>query len=130
MVGAVLAAGGNPFPPDLRDDTLTALVATHEAPPGTRPVDVVEFAAAAGGGVEIDGERVRGLAWFLRSWQGRLNCDATQSATIRVRGELMGSNLPDRCSILFDRNRRTPRNGRIYVLRTSGGLVVKRAAGR
>ena len=25
LVSAVLAAGGNPFPPDLRDDTLTAL---------------------------------------------------------------------------------------------------------
>ncbi|MCY4004171.1 MAG: hypothetical protein OXF33_10750 [Rhodospirillales bacterium] len=47
LVSAVLAAGGNPFPPDLRDETLTALVATPEAPPGTRPVNVVEFAAAA-----------------------------------------------------------------------------------
>ena len=53
LVSAVLAAGGNPFPSDLRDETLTALVATHEAPPGTRPVDVVEFAAKRGGGWEL-----------------------------------------------------------------------------
>ncbi len=47
LASAVLAAGGNPFPPDLRDETLTVLVATHGAPPGTRPGNVVEFAAAA-----------------------------------------------------------------------------------
>ena len=47
LASAVLAAGGNPFPPDLRNETLTVLVATHGAPPGTRPVNVVEFAAAA-----------------------------------------------------------------------------------
>ena len=34
LVGAVLAAGGNPFPADLQDETLTGLVATHDAPPG------------------------------------------------------------------------------------------------
>ena len=34
LVSAVVAAGGNPFPADLRDEKLTALVATHEAPPG------------------------------------------------------------------------------------------------
>ena len=61
LVSAVLAAGGTPFPPDLHDVALTALVATHEAAPGTRPVDVVEFAAASGGG-EVDGERGRELA--------------------------------------------------------------------
>ena len=130
LVSAVLAAGGDPFPPDLRDDTLTTLVATHEAPPGTRPVDVVEFAAAAGGGGEGRGERVRGLAWFSRSWLDRLNLDATRCAIIRVRGESMEPTLPDGCSILFDRNRRNRRDGRIYVVRTHGGLIAKRAAKR
>ena len=48
LVSAVVAAGGCPFLPDLRDETPTGLVVTHEAPPGARPVDVVEFAAAAG----------------------------------------------------------------------------------
>lgn len=33
-MGTVMAAGGKPFPPDLRLQTLTGLVATHEAPPG------------------------------------------------------------------------------------------------
>ena len=42
----MLAAVGNPFSPDLRDETVTALVAAREASLGARPVDVTEFAAA------------------------------------------------------------------------------------
>ena len=42
----------------------------------------------------------------------------------------MEPTLPDGCSILFDRNRRTLREDRIYVVRTDGGLIVKRAARR
>ena len=48
LVAEQLAADGNPPPPDLRNETLTVLVAKHEAPPGTRPVDVSEFKTAAG----------------------------------------------------------------------------------
>jgi len=127
LVSAVAGGGGNPFPSDLRDETLTALVATHEAPPGTRPVDVVEFEAAAGGGLEIDREHVRGLAWFARAWLDRLNLDATKCAIIRVRGDLMEPALPDGCSIMFDRSRQDRREHGIYVVRTNGGLIVKRA---
>ena len=130
LVSAVLAAGGNPFPPELRDETLTGLVATHDAPPGARPVDIVEFEAAAGGGAEYDSERVRGLAWFARSWLDRHGLDATRCAIIRVRGESMEPTLPDGCSILFDRSRRTRREHAIYVVRTEVGLIVKRAARR
>ena len=46
---AMLTAVDNPFSPALRDETVTALVAAHEAPPGTRLVDVTEFSVAAGG---------------------------------------------------------------------------------
>ena len=35
--------------------------------------------------------------------------------------------LPDGCSVLVDRSRRGLRAGRIYVMRTEEGLVVKRA---
>ena len=129
LVRAVVAAGGNPFPPDLQDETLTGLVATHEAPPGARPVDVVELEAAAGGG-GIDGERVLGLAWFARSWLDRHGLDATRCAIIRVRGESMEPTLPNGCSILFDRSRRMRREHAIYVVRADVGLIVKRAARR
>ena len=83
---------------------------------------VSAVAAAAGGGVEVDGERARGLAWFSRSWLDRLNLDATQCEIIRVRGESMEPTLPDGCSILFDRNRRTKREDRIYAVRIDGGV--------
>ena len=120
----MLAAGGNPFPPDLRDETVAALVATHEAPSGARPVDVVEFeVAAAVRFVEIDSERVPGLAWFSRSWLDRLNLNETRCGIIRVRGESVEPTLPDGCSILFDRNCRTPPDDRIYVVRAGDGLI-------
>ena len=38
----------------------------------------------------------------------------------------MEPTLPDGCSILVDRKRREPQEGRIYVMRTEEGLVVKR----
>ena len=80
--------------------------------------------------MEVDSKRARGLAWFSRSWLDRLNLDATRRAIIRVRGESMEPTSPDGCSIMFDRNQRTPRDGRIYVVRVGDGLIVKRASKR
>ena len=42
----------------------------------------------------------------------------------------MEPTLPDGCSILFDRSRRTRREHAIYVVRSDVGLSVKRAARR
>ena len=42
----------------------------------------------------------------------------------------MEPTLPDGCSILFDRSRRDRREHGIYVVRTDGGLILKRAAKR
>ena len=39
----------------------------------------------------------------------------------------MEPTLPEGCVILLDRNRRQRREGRIFVVRTQDGLVVKRA---
>ena len=39
----------------------------------------------------------------------------------------MEPTLPNGCSILLDRSRRQRRGGRIYVMQTSDGLIVKRA---
>jgi len=86
-----------------------------------------DFVRVAGGVGEVDGERVRGLAWFSRSWLDRLGLDATKCAIIRVRGESMEPALPDGCSIMFDRSRQDRREHGIYVVRTNGGLIVKRA---
>ena len=130
LVDSILEAGGNPFPPDLQDDAVMPLVAANAnaAPPGARPVDVVEFAAAAGGGADAASEEVCGLLWFSRGWLDRNDLDSTQCAVIRVRGKSMEPTLPDGCSIMIDRSRRTLRDREIFVVRTSAGLIVKRAA--
>ena len=47
VISKVLAGGGPPFPPGPRDETLTAVVATHETPPETHPVNVVVLGTAA-----------------------------------------------------------------------------------
>ena len=97
--------------------------------PAVRPVEVVEVAAAAGGGAEIYDETVVGRLWFRRDWLDSNAIDPTQCNVISVRGESMEPTLPHGCSILVDlsHGRRRRRVGRIFVLRTEDGLVVKRA---
>ena len=97
--------------------------------PAVHPVEVVEVAAAAGGGAEVYDETVVGRLWFRDDWLDRQAIDPDQCNVISVRGESMEPTLPDGCSILVDRSqvRRRRRSGRIFVLRTEDGLVVKRA---
>ena len=92
------------------------------------PVDVNELAAAAGGGAEVYDETVVGRQWFRRDWLQRHAIDPAQCNVITVHGESMEPALPDRCSILVDRSqrRRRRRAGRIFVMHTEDGLVVKR----
>ena len=93
------------------------------------PVDVNEVAAAAGGGAVVFDETVVGRLWFSRDWLAHHAIDPKQCNVISVRGESMEPILPSGCSILVDRSqgRRRRREGRIFVLRTEDGLVVKRA---
>ena len=92
----------------------------------SRPLEVLEVAAAAGGGAAVFDETPVGLFWFSSDWLERRSIDPTQAKIIGVQGESMEPTLPDGCSILVDCNRREPRQGRLYVLRTEEGLVVKR----
>ena len=105
-----------------RAEYSAAAVATRD------PIDVNEVAAAAGGGAEVYDETVVGHLWFRRAWLQRHSIDPMQCNVITVRGQSMEPTLPRGCSILVDRsqNRRHRRNGRIYVMRTEDGLVVKR----
>ena len=94
--------------------------------PTVRPVEVVEVAAAAGGGAEVYDETVVGRLWFRDDWLDRQAIDPDQCNVISVRGESMEPTLPDGCSILVDRKRRESHEGRIYVMQIAEGLVVKR----
>ncbi len=106
----------------------TLLERERRQPFGARPVEILEFAAAAGGGTTADQEPRAGVVWFRRDWLQRLGLDATQCAVLRVRGESMEPTLPEGSSILVDRSRTRRRDRQIFVLRTADGLVVKRTA--
>ena len=129
----VAEAGGNPVPDDLwpvlaaRRGSAATPPENDNLPPGARPVDVVELAAAAGAGAEALGEEVVGCVWFRQDWLDRRGLDAGQCAVIRVVGESMEPLLRDGDSILVDRKPQDRQEGRIFVVRTGDGLVVKRA---
>ena len=95
-------------------------------PSDRSPVRLVEVASAAGMGAEVYDETPVGLLWFRNDWLQSHSIDPEQSNIISVRGASMEPTLPDGCSILVDRERRDPHQGRIYVMRTEEGLVVKR----
>ncbi len=115
---------------DLTDDQALSVPGTsHEIRqlPGTRPVAVHRLQAAAGGGALDLDETVKSYAYFRHEWLSRQGLFADRCSIIGVMGESMEPTLPEGCVILLDRNRRQRREGRIFVLRTEKGLVVKRA---
>lgn len=113
-------------------------LSVHDFPPDQLPepgvdydpvpfVDPFPLQAAAGAGAEVLDEsrasHIRMEPRWLRSHA--LNpelCDV-----ISVSGDSMEPTLPDGCSILVDRSSTELREGRIFVVRTGDGLVVKRA---
>ena len=72
-------------------------------------------------------ETVKSYAYFRHEWLSRQGLVADRCSIIGVMGESMEPTLPEGCVILLDRNQRRRREGRIFVLRTTDGLVVKRA---
>ncbi len=82
--------------------------------------------AAGGGALDLD-ETVKSYAHFRHEWLSRQGLVADRCSIIGVMGESMEPTLPEGCVILLDRNRQRRREGRIFVLRTGEGLVVKRA---
>ena len=101
---------------------------TVEAEISARQVEVRELAAAAGGGaVELE-EQVVGFVSFQRSWLDSHGLDPTRCTVITITGDSMEPSLPNGSKILVDRAQCTLHEGRIYVVRSEEGLIVKRAA--
>ena len=90
-------------------------------------VGVWAAAGAAGGGAVVEDERMVGRLKFRRDWLDRHGLDARQCRVIKVMGESMEPTLVDGCSILMNTASKRRRVGRIYVVRTEDGLIVKRA---
>ena len=90
-------------------------------------VGVSELAGAAGGGAVVDDERITGRVKFRREWLARHGLTAGECRVIQVLGESMEPTLVDGCSILVNQASRRRSAGRIFVVRTDDGLVVKRA---
>ena len=137
LVGLVTDAGGDPIPKELRappaegftgsDARPVAAANENGVPPGARSVGTREVAAAAGGGtVNLDDAPVKGPVWFRRDWLDGQGMDPTRCVVISVRGESMEPTLPAGSKILVDRDRTRRRAGRIFVVATGEGLVVKR----
>ena len=82
---------------------------------------------ASSDGAVVEQERVTGRVKFRRAWLARHGLAARNCRVIEVSGESMEPTLVDGCSILVNLAGRRRRVGRIYVVRTADGLVVKRA---
>ena len=95
-------------------------------PPAVRHIEVLEIAASAGGGADVYDETPVSRLAFREDWLELYNLNPDQCNVIRVIGDSMEPTLPEGSSILVDRNRREPRDGGIFVMRTVEGLVVKR----
>ena len=135
--GWLPGAGGDPIPGELRAPPSAGLTSADARPvaaanddgvtPGARSVGTREVEAAAGGGaVNLDEAPVKGPVWFRRDWLDGHGIDPTLSVVISVRGESMEPTLPADSKILVDRTRTRRRAGRIFVVTTEEGLVVKR----
>ncbi len=90
-------------------------------------IGVSPITPAAGSGAVVDDERITGGLKFRRDWLRKHGLDPRQCRVLQVMGESMEPTLVDGASILVNLARQRRRDGRIYVVRTEDGLIVKRA---
>ena len=119
LARALAAATGGEFLDDLSERDATGGDGDYAG--------VWVLATSVGGDVVAYGERVTGRVKFRRAWLARHGLVARNCRVFGVVGESMEPTLVDGCSILVDHASRRRRLGRIYVVRSEEGLVVKRA---
>ena len=90
-------------------------------------IGVAPIAPAAGSGAVVDDERITTGLKFRRDWLRKHGLSAHDCRVLRVMGDSMEPTLVDGASILVNLARQRRRIGRIYVVRTEDGLIVKRA---
>ena len=91
-------------------------------------IGVSHFGPAAGSGAVVDDERITGGLKFRRDWLRKHGLNARDCRVLQVMGDSMEPTLVGGASILVNLARQRRRVGRIYVVRTDDGLVVKRAS--
>ena len=112
---------------DIRRDLSLLLGQSKDAevPVENRRITIKQPAAAAGDKGEPN-ESVAGYITFTRSWLDRHGLYPQQCTIVGVKGESMAPTLPDGSAILVDRNRAELEEGKIFVLQTRDGMLVKR----
>ena len=133
IVRLAVGAGRNPIPRELwpiiaaqfGDDPA---VVNGTIPPGTRPVDVIELEAAAGGSGQPMRNGVVGQVWFRHGWLEVRGLDPERCVVMGVAGDSMAPRFPDGCSVLVNRAHTEWEPPGVYIVRTAEGLLIKRAA--
>ncbi len=136
------------YDPGIRQIGVVAALDAEDIPPGARPVDVRgipatestddeefelvrrydgrEVRMAAGHGEIVDTEPEPGEVKFRRNWLRSHGLKATNLMLLDVVGDSMFPTIREGDAVLIDESRRSPQSGRVYALRTTEGLLVKR----
>ena len=89
-------------------------------------VGVRHLKTLIGSGADHLGPEEIGRVPFRRSWLLYHGIDPTQCYMVKVMGDSMAPTLPDGCLVLVNPGGKDRKNDRIYLVRSSKGLVARR----
>ena len=93
----------------------------------TRHVEIREIVAGADSDARLPDTHESSYVAFRREWLRWQGFDPARCAVLAVQGKSMEPTVPDGSLILIDCTRRSPRDGRILVVRNRDSLAVRRA---
>ncbi len=91
-------------------------------------MSIREIESSTGAEASADNDGVRTTLQFSVRWLRERGLRPSSCRMIRMRGESMEPTLPNGSVILVDLATEHPKAGRIFVIRTGDGLIVKRLA--